>query len=117
MTTRLRTTLLVLGVLATPLPVLAHPGWGLVGDDARQRVYYTDLVQVWSVERSGERRVAVPNVHTHELMLDADGNLFGEDLQGTGGGWRYRVWRLSPDGRLEDVIPWRAGYRDDYGFV
>jgi hypothetical protein len=105
-------------LLATAPSASAHPGWGLVRDDARGLVYYTDLVRVWKIDREGRRSVAVPDVHTHELMLDEAGNLYGEDLEGVGGGgWRNRIWRLSPDGRLEDVIPWRSGYRDDYGFV
>jgi hypothetical protein len=108
----------VLGLLAAAHPAAAHPGWGLVRDPARGVVYYTDLHRVWRISPTGERSVAVPEVHTHELMLDDAGRLYGEDLEGLGGDrWRNRVWRLSADGRLEDVIPWRPGFRDDYGFV
>ncbi|MFN0177802.1 MAG: hypothetical protein ACKVZ0_03315 [Gemmatimonadales bacterium] len=108
---------LVLGGLGRVSPALAHPGWGLVRDAARGIVYYTDLVRVWKIDRTGRRTVAVPDVHTHELRLDAQGNLYGEDLENNGDRWRNRVWRLSPDGRLTDVLPWRPGFRDDYGFV
>lgn len=96
----------------------AHPGWGLVRDPARGVIYYTDLQRVWRIDAKGERSVAVPDVHTHELRLDDAGNLYGEDLEGLSGDrWRYRAWRLSPDGRLVDVISWQPNIRDDYGFV
>jgi hypothetical protein len=111
-------TVFVLTLLLSALPAAAHPGWGLVRDPSRGVIYYTDLKRVWRIDAKGERSVAVPDVHTHELRLDDAGNLYGEDLQGLGGDrWRYRVWRLSPDGRLEDVIPWQPNFRDDYGFV
>jgi len=109
---------IVLGLLVTALPAGAHPGWGLVRDSTRGVIYYTDLQRVWRINPTGERSVAVPDVHTHELMLDDTGNLYGEDSEGLGGDrWRYRVWRLSPNGRLEDVVAWHPGVRDDYGFV
>ena len=100
------------------LPAVAHPGWGIVRDPTRGVIYYTDLQRVYRIDAKGERSVAVPDVHTHELRLDDAGNLYGEDLEGLGGDrWRYRAWRLSPDGRLVDVIPWQPNIRDDYGFV
>lgn len=104
-------------VLFTAGHAKAHPGWGLVRDPVRGIVYYTDLVRVWKIDRDGRRSVAVPDVHTHELRIDAAGNLYGEDLEGVGAGWRNRVWRMTPDGRVADVLPWRSGFRDDYGFV
>ncbi|MGH9492581.1 MAG: hypothetical protein ACRD2K_03690 [Terriglobales bacterium] len=104
---------------------LAHPGWGIVVD-SKGNVFYTDLAQVWKVEPSGKKSVAVPHIHTHELYLDAHGNLFGEHLWYVAEGeqWWRRVWRLSPDGKLEDVIPsrrldkdWWEGLAVDSSFV
>jgi hypothetical protein len=115
---RLARLLLLVGLVAAASPGFAHPGWGIVRDPQRDLIYYTDLTRVWRIDGTGERTVAVPGVHTHELRIDGEGNLYGEDLQGVaGGGWRYRVWRLSTAGSIEDVIPWTAGFRDDYGFV
>lgn len=97
----------------------AHPGVGIVMD-ARGRVYYTDLKQVWRIERNGTRAVAVPGVHTHELCLDGDGNLYGEHVWYEGDAtkrWGHRVWRLSPAGQVEDVIPAREGFLQGYSFV
>jgi hypothetical protein len=114
---RLRSALLLLALLVPATPAVAHPSWSLAHDPARRIVYYSDLERVWQIDGAGRRSVAVPDVHTHELRIDTAGNLYGEDLQGTGNGWRNRVWKRTPDGRLTDVIPWRSGIRDDYGFV
>jgi sugar lactone lactonase YvrE len=89
--------------------------------DRRGNVFYTDLAHVWRIAPDGSKAIAVQDVHTHELVLDSAGNLFGEDSEYLGGDrWRHRIWRLSPNGRLADVIPWRAGFLQDYedfGFV
>jgi hypothetical protein len=104
---------------------LAHPGWGIVVD-SRGNVFYTDLAQVWKVEPSGRKSVAVAHVHTHELYLDANDNLFGEHLWYVAEGeqWWRRVWKLSPDGKLVDVVPsrrltqdWWEGVAVDFTFV
>jgi hypothetical protein len=52
----------------------AHPGIGIV-QDRQRNIFYTDLKQVWKIAPDGRKTVAVPNVHTHELSLDAEGNL------------------------------------------
>jgi len=105
------------GVLATPVRAHAHPGWGIVRD-AHGDVFYTDLVHVWRIDARGRKSIAVRDVHTHELMLDSAGALYGEDAEFLGGDrFRWRVWRRAPDGRVSDVIPWRDGSRDAWGFV
>ncbi len=98
---------------------LAHPGVGIVRD-AQGNIYYTDLAQVWKIPPRGSKSVVVPNVHTHELCLDAAGNLYGEHLWYEGektDRWGHRVWRRDPSGAVTDVIRPRAGFRTDYGFV
>lgn len=97
----------------------AHPGVGLV-QDSRGTLFFTDLVHVWQVGRDGRKTIAVRNVHTHELALDADDNLYGEDLRYEGEAtnhWHHRVWRRSPDGRVTDLFGTRPGFRDDYGLA
>lgn len=76
---------------------------------------HTDLVQVWRIAPDGRRSIAVANVHTHELAIDSDDNLIGEEVRGAGGGWQHRVWQRSPDGRITDLIPWQDGFWQDYG--
>lgn len=109
----------LIAMFMVPASLRAHPSAKLVWDPVRGVIYYSDLYRVWQIDRSGRRTVAVPDVHTHYLRLDAAGNLYGDDreLLGTDRS-RHRVWRLTPEGRMEDVIPWKNGpWVDDYGFV
>ena len=97
----------------------AHPGVGIVVD-SRGNVFYTDLKQVWRIAPDGEKTVAVPNVHTHELYVDASDNLYGEHLWYNGerlDTWGSRVWRRSPDGRVVDIVPAHPGFNDNFSFV
>jgi hypothetical protein len=94
-----------------------HPGIGIV-QDSRGTVYFTDLKQVWKIAPDGTISVAVPKVHTHELCLDVQDNLYGEHLSAEADKWSNRVWRLKPDGTLTNVIPLREGLNLlDYSFV
>jgi hypothetical protein len=105
--------------VALASPALAHPGVGIVMD-ARGNVYYTDLAQVWRIAPDGTRSVVVRNVHTHELCLDAEGNLYGEHLWYEGEAadrWGHYAWRLRPDGTFDKVIGPREGFLTDYSFV
>ena len=100
-------------------PALAHPGIGIVVDRAGN-LFYTDLSQVWKVAPDGKRTVAVRHVHTHELYLDASGDLYGEHLWYEGdatGKFDYRVWRLTAAGKLEEVVPTTRELRTTYSFV
>jgi hypothetical protein len=86
--------------------------------DSRGSVYYTDLKQVWKLSPDGSKSVVVPRVHTHELFIDFQDNLYGEHLWYEGEAtktWGHRVWRLAADGTRTDVIPARAGFREDRG--
>jgi hypothetical protein len=105
-------------------PVAAHPGVGIVMD-SKGNVFYTDLKQVWKIAPEGTKSVVVANVHTHELWVDAEDNLYGEHLWYEGEAtdpstslrtskWGHYVWRLSADGKLTRIIPAREGFRDDY---
>ena len=111
--------LALLALLASAGLAAAHPGIGIVRD-GRGNVFYTDLARVWRIDAAGRKAVAVPNVHTHELWVDAAGALYGEHLWYEGDAtkkWGYRVWRLGPDGSLSDVVPAREGFRTDWSFV
>lgn len=106
-------------LLALALPLVAHPSVSVVVD-AQGNAYYSDLAQVWKVAPNGTKTVAVPGVHTHELYLDPQGNLYGEHLWYEGEAtdkWGHYVWRRSPDGRVTKIIPNREGFRTTYSFV
>jgi hypothetical protein len=110
---------LALLAAAAAAPLLAHPPVGIVRD-ASGNVFYSDLEQVWRIAPDGTKSVAVRGVHTHELVLDTAGNLYGEHLWYEGektDRWGYRVWVRHPDGRVEDVLPARSGFRTDYQFT
>lgn len=99
--------------------VHAHPGVGIVRDSSGN-IFYTDLAQVWQLAPDGTKSVAVTNVHTHELCLDAADNLYGEHLWYEGDAtrkWGHYVWRRSPNGRIERVIPPSEGFLSKYSFV
>src|SRR5207247_4280317 len=83
----------------------------------RENMCCDEMMHVGQLARGGRKKVAVRDVHTLELCLDADDNLYGEHLWGEGGGWGHRVWRLSRDGILADVIGTREGLLRDYSFV
>ena len=106
-------------LLGLSLPLLAHPPVSIVMD-RRGNVFYSDLDRVWMIAPDGKKSVAVPGAHTHELGLDAAGNLYGEHVWYEGDAtkqWGHRMWRRTPQGRVSDVIPARRGYPSGYGFA
>lgn len=93
----------------------AHPGIGIVMDN-EGNVFYTDLTHVWKISPDGTRTIAVKNVHTHELYLDANGDLYGEHEWYEGEAtdkWGNYVWCLSKDGVFEKFIPDVEGFLDN----
>ncbi|RYY96421.1 MAG: hypothetical protein EOO11_13535, partial [Chitinophagaceae bacterium] len=104
-------------LLLLPLSSIAHPGVGIVCD-RRGVIYYTDLRQVWKIE-GGRQRIAVPNVHSHELYLDTEGNLYGEHERYEGGDrFTHYLWVLRPQGRLDTLKgPMDAFLHDDYSLA
>lgn len=103
-------------VLAFATAAAAHPSVSVVMD-RRGFVYYSDLQNVWRISPTGTRSLAVIGVHTHQLYVDDQNRLYGEDATNDDATGRpfHRVWRLDPDGTLTDVIPRRPGYLWDYG--
>jgi hypothetical protein len=115
----MKESLCVLVLMLAGAAAQAHPGVGIV-KDSRGNLFYTDTKHVWKIAPDGKKSVAVQNVHTHELCLDAEDNLYGEHLWYEGEAtkkWGHRVWCLKRDGTLVDVIPAREGFLRDYSFV
>lgn len=101
------------------ITLYAHPGVGIV-ENSKGEIFFTDLKQVWKINTQGKLQLAVPGVHTHELYLDDEDNLFGEHLWYSGESkntWGHNVWRLSAGGSLTKVIPDTDGFLEDYSFV
>lgn len=114
-----RVVTLFLLVLMSCIKLNAHPGIGIVMD-SKGNIFYTDLVHVWKIAPNGTRSIAVKNVHTHELYIDSQDNLYGEHEWYEGEAtdkWGNYVWRLSKDGVLEKTIPDVEGFLDNNTLV
>ncbi len=97
----------------------AHPGIGIVRD-SQGNVFYTDLIHVWKITPGGNRSIAVKNVHTHELYIDEQDNLYGEHEWYKGEAtdkWGNYVWCLSKEGVLERAVPEVEGFLDNNTLV
>jgi hypothetical protein len=102
--------LLLILIVFAPSLTLAHPGIGIV-KDSKGNIYYTDLKQVWKIS-DGRTEVVVPGVHTHELYMDPNDNLFGE-----GGMYDprkdkhyYFLWVYRANGTFDTLISLREAY-------
>lgn len=100
---------LALSLIAFHRPAAAHPGSGIVVD-AAGRVFFTDLNRVWRRDPDGKLTVVVPDRHSHEIRLAADGGLLGEHVDYDGKTFGTSAWRLSADGVLSAVFPRREGF-------
>ena len=97
----------------------AHPGVGIVVD-SKNNIYYTDLEHVWKLTPDGKKSIAVRKVHTHELYIDANDNLYGEHLWYNGeriNTWGHYVWCFRNNNKLDTVNGPSAGFLKDYSFV
>lgn len=106
-------------LLFIALPAFAHPPVSVVVD-AQGNAYYSDLTHVWKVAPNGTKSIAVRNVHTHELYMDARGNLYGEHLWYEGDAtkkWGHFVWRRGADGKVVAITHRREGFLTDMSFV
>jgi hypothetical protein len=102
-------------ILTAASAVLAHPPIGIV-IDGQGNIYYSDLTQVLKRAPDGRVSTAVPNVHTHELALDAAGNLYGEHLRYSGEAtnrWYHYFWRRSPDGKVARIVPEHEPFKNE----
>lgn len=115
----MRVILIFLLVLIWLANAHAHPGIGIVRD-SQGNIYYTDLIHVWRITPEGQKSIVVREVHTHELSIDAEDNLYGEDLRYSGEAtnrWTNRIWKRSRTGIIMDVVPVQEGHRNNYGFA
>jgi hypothetical protein len=97
-------------LLLLPLTGYAHPGVGIV-KDSKGNIYYTDLKQVWKIT-NGKRAVVVPDVHTHELYIDVNDNLFGEGgyYDDQADKFYHYLWVYRPNGQIDTVIGMKEQY-------
>lgn len=99
--------------------IAAHPGIGIV-KDSKGNIYYTDLKQVWKISLDGSSTAVVTGVHTHELYIDPQDNLYGEHLWYNGESkntWGHYAWCLKNNGELVKEIKPNEGFLTNYSFA
>jgi len=95
----------VLGPVFLPsAKVQAHPATGIVVDRAGN-VYFSDLETIWKLDASGKKtvfRAGVSARHVHELSIDEEGNLYGEDVSYNPATktWPSAIWKMTPEGKF-----------------
>jgi hypothetical protein len=112
--------LLFISLLAA-ITTFAHPGIGIVRD-SKGFIYYTDLTNVYRLDPSTNKKsIAVPNVHTHQLYMDAQDNLYGEHLwyaDEATNRFDHYLWKLSAEDKLETISGTSNAYADfDFSLV
>lgn len=95
---------------------MGHPGIGIV-ENSKGEIYYTDTERIWKVSADGKTKtIVVPNVHTHELSIDSNDNIYGEHLWYENEKWTHYVWKYSANGKLSKVTPNKEGFLANYSF-
>lgn len=106
-------------LLLISFAIAAHPGIGIV-KDSKGNIYYTDLKQVWKISLDGNKKAVVKGVHTHELYMDENDNLYGEHLWYNGESkntWGHYVWCLKNNGEFMKEEKPAEGFLTNYSFV
>ena len=102
-----------------PLFAAAHPGTGIV-KDSKGNIYYTDLQNVWRLDVSGNKTIAVANVHTHQLFIDNLNQLYGEQSWYEGDAtkrFNHFLWKYS-NGILDTVTKTTQAYvSNDFSLI
>lgn len=109
---------ILLLVILLPLTALTHPGVGIV-KDSKGNIFYTDLKQVWKIT-NGVKRIVVPNVHSHELYIDANDNLYGDNeiYEQASGKFYHYLWVYRANGTIDTVVGMKQSYiNQDYSLA
>ena len=94
-------------LILTPA-MLAHPATGIVVDRTGQ-VYFSDLETIWKLDADRKLSVFRPGVsgrHVHELAIDDQDNIYGEDIsyEPATKKWISDVWKMTPAGALTYLV-------------
>ena len=97
-------------MILLPLIGRAHPGIGIV-KDSKGNIYYTDLQQVWKITND-IKTIVIPNVHTHELFIDKNDDLYGEggDYDKKTNKFYHYLWVYRSNGQIDTVIGMKEAY-------
>ena len=94
-------------LILTPT-IMAHPATGIVVDRTGQ-VYFSDLETIWKLDADRKLSVFRPGVsgrHVHELAIDDQDNIYGEDIsyEPATKKWISDVWKMTPAGALTYLV-------------
>jgi hypothetical protein len=81
----------------------AHEGWGIVRDKIGN-IYITDIPAntVWRISPDGRIEAVMRNTHSHALVVDSNGTVFGTDVEISEP--VRSVWRIDPPNRTSSVV-------------
>ncbi|MBS1811172.1 MAG: SMP-30/gluconolactonase/LRE family protein [Acidobacteria bacterium] len=81
--------------------------------DKQGRVYFGDVLHntVWKIE-DGKLIPFIKDKHSHRVVLDEQGNLYGEHLEYVPGNdsWRFHMWKATPAGEVRYIVPPASGF-------
>lgn len=81
--------------------------------DKQGRVYFGDVLHntVWKIE-DGKVTPFIKDKHSHRVVLDEQGNLYGEHLEyvPSNDSWRFHMWKATPAGEVSYVVPPSPGF-------
>lgn len=115
----MRKSILLVFFALVSLNLKADPGVGIVMN-SKGNLFYTDLSQIWMIKPDGSKSIAVPNVHSHELFMDKNDQLWGEHLWFNGeqtNTWGHYLWRRSANGEIIKVKDSTAGFSEWNSFT
>ena len=88
--------------------------------DSRGNIYYTDLKHIWKKSIDGQLSIAVKGVHSHELFIDTNDNLYGEHLWYSGeetNRWFRYLWCLKNDNTFIKLNDSLEGFNVNNSFI
>ncbi len=106
-------------LIAITISLQAHPGIGFIYD-GDQTIYYTDLKHIWQVNTlSGESQIFIEDVHSHEIVMDSLGAIYGEHYWYNESQVLFKnyVWKKEKSGQYFKVRADQEGENDDFSFV
>jgi sugar lactone lactonase YvrE len=81
--------------------------------DKQGRVYFGDVLHntVWKIA-DGKLTPFIKDKHSHRVVLDEQGNLYGEHLEyvPSNDSWRFHMWKATPAGEVSYVVPPSPGF-------
>ena len=95
-------------IVILPATAAAHPATGIVVDRKGQ-VYFSDLETIWKLDTNRKLsvfRAGVGGRHVHELTIDDQDNIYGEDIsyEPATKKWISDVWKMTPEGKLTYLV-------------